>query len=234
MWSLVIAAAAAQQTCAPTTIGTLAQEPRPVVIVAGARKGSSTDAGRAWRLVKRLAAQGPVTVALEPVHRDQQAALDQWGQGHLPDEGLADRLGVADHWGFAADPFLRLITAHKSVGATVVAIGATPAVPARDELIPQPPAYMHVLADTMSGAPIPVELEGRFMAMVARHDHLLATAAIQSWSGDGALVIVADRLHVEGGKGVSWQAGLLQSAPVHNVLLARSDTPCFTGDLTLR
>jgi hypothetical protein len=115
-----------------------------------------------------------------------------------------------------------------------VAAGVAPSLPPEGTIAPQPPAYIHVLGPPMGEHPVPVELEARYLSMVAYTDHRVALRAVEAWNGQGSLVILADRLHVEGGKGISWQAGLLTEAPVHSVMLKQSDSPCYAGDLHLR
>ena len=222
------------QTCAPTSVGQLAAEASPAVYVLGERKGMPADPGRAYRLVKKLAQRGPVRLVVQAVPVGQQAVLDDWAAGKLPDELLIQRLGIAESWGFSGEPYRRLVMAEKALGVDVVAGGVPVEVPAADAIVPQPSGYIHVLAETMSGAAVPVGLEGRFLSTVAWIDHRVAARALDGWTGEGALVVVADRLHVEGAKGIGWQLERMQPAPVHNVLLKRSDTPCYAGDLTLR
>jgi hypothetical protein len=97
-----------------------------------------------------------------------------------------------------------------------------------------PPLYMHALADTFGEGPIPVELEARFVEQVAWIDHQLATKAFESWNGQGFLVVLVDRLHVQGGLGVQWQLDRLSDVPVSAALLAEAGTRCVEADRILR
>ena len=78
-----------------------------------------------------------------------------------------------------------------------------------------------------------MELESRFTSFVAAMDHRLAQGAISSWNGQGTLVIVVDRYHVEGGLGVQWQARQLTEVPVVSAMLANAGSLCFAGDALL-
>jgi hypothetical protein len=48
------------------------------------------------------------------------------------------------------------------------------------------------------------------------------------------LVILADRLHVEGGLSISCQAQRMTEAAVVPVLLAKAETPSYAGDKVWR
>jgi hypothetical protein len=84
----------------------------------------------------------------------------------------------------------------------------------------------------MAGHFMPVPLEAEFVQTVTWMDHRLARAAIEGWKGKGYLVIVADRTHVEGGKGIGWQAQRLTDAPVTTVLLSGPGS-CYDKDAYL-
>ena len=233
MLLLALSLSASAQECELTSLGRLAKEPSPAVFVLGERKGTAPDQKRALKLVKKLRNNGPVTLALQAVPASSQSVLDAWEQGQVLDEQLGSKLGIYTHYGHAPDRHDALVRA-KQLGVEVVAVGVAPEQPPEGVIAPQPPAYIHVLGPPMGASPVPVELEARYLAMVAWSDHRIAKQAIDAWNGQGSLVILADRLHVEGDKGVSWQASLMTEAPVHTVLLKRSDSPCYTGDLHLR
>ena len=81
---------------------------------------------------------------------------------------------------------------------------------------------------------MPAELETRFVEQVAWIDHQLATKALEGWSGEGFLVVLVDRLHVQGGLGVAWQLERLTETPVSAALLADAGTRCVESDRILR
>jgi hypothetical protein len=67
---------------------------------------------------------------------------------------------------------------------------------------------------------------------MAWRDYALAQGAIASWDGKGYLVVVVGRMHVEGSKGVAWQARQLTGAPISAyVLVPGPNPPCHEGDL---
>ncbi len=231
MWLLHLALA--QAGCTPTSIGQLATQAPPSVLVLGERRGIAQDVRRATKLAKKLSKRGPVTVALQAVPVELQEALDAHAAGRLTDEQLLAKIDLPTHWGFDVGAYDKLLLSGATLGFDLVAVGVPPEPAAEGVVVPLPPAYMHVLGDTMGEHPVPVEMEGRFSALVAHTDHRVAARAIEAWDGQGYLLIVADRLHVEGAKGISWQASLLTEYPASSVLLDASDTPCYSGDLVL-
>jgi len=215
--------------CSQTSLTELATIPSPAVFVLGERRGTHPDLARASRLVARLRSSGePVTVALDVVSADKQPVLDRYADGQVPSVDLPALLDWAAITGFPYDPYQKLLTA-AAYGSEVLAVGV-PTEPKPTSIpVPIPPGYIAVLQDGMSGHYMPVALESRFVQMVTWKDFRIARTAIEAWNGDGYLVIVADRTHVEGGKGVGWQAQRLTDAKVHTILL---DGPaaCYDKD----
>lgn len=233
MWISLWLAHAAHANCTLSTVGQVSQQPAPSVLVLGVRRGVPQDARRAWSIVKKVSKRGPVTLAMQAAPVSAQPAIDAYGEGQLTEEQLAQKLSLRETWGFDIPGDHKLLQAGRS-GVQVVAVGVPPIPPPADTIVPMPPAYMHILGDPMGDSPVPVELEGRYTAMVAYIDHRVAARAIEAWSEQGTLVIVADRLHVEGSKGISWQAALLTQHPSVPVVLKASQTPCYTGDTVLK
>ncbi len=231
MWFLL--AQLAHGACTPTTVGQLAAQPDPSVFVLGERRGVSQDVNRAYKLGKKLAKRGQVTLALQAVPVGLQEALDAHAAGHLTDEQLLAKVNLPVTWGFDVPAYSKLLFAGRTLGWKLVAVGVPPEPVPEGVIVPLPPAYMHVLGDTMGENPVPVELEGRFSAMVAYTDHRVALRAVEAWDQHGFLLVLADRLHVEGAKGISWQMSLLTEVPASSVLLEASETPCYSGDLVL-
>jgi hypothetical protein len=117
------------------------------------------------------------------------------------------------------------------VVATEVSLGTRrPA----DTPIAVPPLYMNTLADAMGDGVMPPELEARFVEQIAWIDHQIAATALAGWDGSGFLVILVDRLHVQGGLGVQWQLGQLTEVPIHAALLADAGTRCVAADQILK
>lgn len=192
----------------------------PAVLVLGVRQGTQPDLWRVGQVVKRLVSNGePVTLALQAVHAEKQPVLDDYASGKLDPSDLPGLLQWSRNSGFPFRPYERLVTG-SLLGARVLAIGGPPMPRPANAEVPSPPGYLEVLYDGMAGYPMPPTLESRFVRYVGWQDHELAQAALTNWDGAGVLVIVADRLHVEGGKGVQWQAQRLTEHPVHGVVLA--------------
>jgi len=97
-----------------------------------------------------------------------------------------------------------------------------------------PPVYIHALADALGEGPMPPELESRFVEQVAWIDQQLASKALESWNGQGFLVVLVDRLHVQGGLGVEWQLARMTETPVSAALLADAGARCVESDRVLR
>lgn len=221
--------ASASDACTPVGLGKALSEPAPAVFVLGERKGTQPDLLRAERVVRRLARRGSVTLALEAVHRSQQPVLDRYAAGEFVPADLPGLLGWKSHWGFDFAPYQRLVTAAVD-GIEVVAVGLdVEARPTEEAQVQVPPGYTHVLIDAMGQNAMRPELAMDFASWMAWRDHALASAALEAWNGEGYLVILADRLHVEGGKGVGWQLGRLTDVPVHELLLADAGA-CYPGD----
>ncbi len=215
--------------CTPIALSELATTPAPAVFVLGERRGTQPDLARATRLVGRLRATGEaVTVALQAVSHDLQPVLDRYADGSIPTDALPDELNWGSRWGFPWAPYRPLVTGALH-GDTVVGIGHEPAPQPNGTAVPRAPGYARILADAMSGHPMPAELEGRFVQMVSWLDHRMARSAAHGWSNDGYLVVVVDRLHVEGAKGVPWQLQRMVEAPVIPVLLGDPGA-CYPQD----
>lgn len=199
------------------------------VLVLGERHGAQPDLRRAWRVVRRLARRGRVTVALEAVHEDNQSVLDRYAAGDVRERALPESLRWERTWGFDWAAYRRLVTASK-VGARVVAAGLTlgPA-PAEAELV-IPDGYDALLADAMAGHEMPDDMAARFVRSMVWRDRRIAELAVQGWDGEGVLVIVTGRGHIEGGLGVPFQLVDLTQAPVVSVVLDDADAACLEGD----
>lgn len=217
--------AAIAGTCTQSTVPEVALIPAPAVLVLGERMGTAPDLPRATRLVRKLAAREPVTLGLQIVPSSKQQVLTRYDQGELAPELLEQELG----WkGFPFAPYARLL----SLDVDTLALGVPVEAKPEGQPVPLPRAYGRFLADGMSGHPMPADLEAEFAQMVAWVDLRIALNAIESWDGQGYLVIVADRTHVEGGNGIGWQAQRLTEAPVHTVLLGDAGA-CYDGDTYL-
>lgn len=226
-------ASAQTPSCEKIGLPDLLQIEAPAVLVLGERKGMWPDLLRAERLVARLNTRDAVTLALEAVSPDKQPVLDAFeaGEGRLSE--LPELLEWGASWGHAWSSYQGLFQYGQS-GVEFVGIGHPPSLRPAEVPIPLPPGYLYVLLDAMGEHALPVDLEPRFVQTVAWRDYQLAKTAIEQWSGEGYLLILADRLHVEGSLGIGFQAQRMTDAAVHNVLLANAQTPCYAGDMVWR
>lgn len=222
---MILLSAALASPCTQSTVPFVVDIQAPAVVVLGERMGMSPDVPRAAKIVKTLKKKGPVTLGVQIVPAEKQPVLDRFNKGELPAVLLESEL----HWtGFPYAPYSKLF----ATGVPVHALGV-PVEPKPDETpVPLPRGYARFLTDGMSGHPMPADLESDFAQLVAWIDMRVALQAIESWNGEGFLVILADRAHVEGGQGVSWQAQRLTEAPVHTVLLSGAGA-CYQGDTYL-
>ena len=116
----------------------------------------------------------------------------------------------------------------------LVAAGVDPVARPAGQQAPIPPGYALVLVGAMREHPVPVDLEGGFAQTVAWNDFRIAANSVAGWNGRGYLVIVADLFHVEGGRGIAWQAERLATAPVHSFVLSGAELACLPGDRVWR
>jgi uncharacterized iron-regulated protein len=232
---LVGAALAATGECEPIGMKDVMDVPAPAVIVLGERHGTQPDLARAARVVRKLAKRGPVTLALESVHEKYQSVLDDYSVGHVTLEHLPGQLDWSNSWGFGWRPYQPLVTA-ADLEVKVVAAGNDLGPPPADApQFPIPSGYMQILADAMADHLVPVELHDRFVRSMAWYDFRIADDALSHWDGNGWLVIVAGRGHIEGGKGVTWQVA--QQKPdvkVAGFVLGWADPICYRGDRVWR
>jgi uncharacterized iron-regulated protein len=232
LWLTTLASAQAP-TCELVGMKDLASIAAPAVLVLGERKGMWPDLIRAERLLHALKREHPVTLAIQAVHPDKQPVLDRYVDGNTALGDLPDLLAFSTHWAHPWTSYQTLISTGET-GVDLVALGHEPELRPPEQELPLPPGYVHVMLDAIGEHALPVDLEPRFVQTVAWSDHRMAKTAIEAWDGQGYLVILADRMHVEGGLGISWQASRLTEASVHSVLLANAQTPCYAGDKVWR
>jgi hypothetical protein len=185
---------------------------------------------RAAKVARALRATGkPVTLAVQDFPETHQRQLDDFVDGKL----TSDQLFKAMQWpaDYPTTPYAKLldVSAH---GIDVVAVGVKSGADAMPGEVEVPAGYDDVLVNAAGTvAPWPPQIDGDIARTMAWADLRIARRAQQAWRGEGYLVIVVDRTRVEGGKGVGWQAEKLQSAPVHEFVLAWGGRPpCYDGD----
>ncbi|MCA9490384.1 MAG: ChaN family lipoprotein [Myxococcales bacterium] len=231
LWTL--ASVALADGCTKTSVGKLTILPEPGVLVLGDRKGTVPDLKRAKAIVSKLSRRGPVTVALQAFRLgEHQPALDALAEGRMTVDQIPSAVDWENTWGFPFEAYAPLLSL-AGPDVHLVGIGQPYQPLPDDQTVPLPPGYIHILSDAMSDAPIPVDLETPYVAEVAWADHRFAKAAIDAWDGKGTLVIVVDRMHVEGGLGVGWQAQRLTGSPVVQAMLANGESRCYAGDQLL-
>ena len=231
MWLGWLTAAALAQvpTCEKVGMAQIADLQAPAVVVLGERRGIWPDLLRAERLIHRLKRDHAVTLALEAVHTDKQPVLDQYTDGKIALSDVPELTGWGEYWGIPWASYQGVVSTG-AVGVDLIAMGVDAQLRPAEDTVPLPPGYVHVLLEAVGEHAVPVELESQFVQTVAWKDYRMAANAIEKWNGEGVLVVLADRLHVEGGMGVQWQAQLLTQSPVSSVLLADGNTPCYPGD----
>ncbi|MFT4622796.1 MAG: hypothetical protein ACI8PZ_001452 [Myxococcota bacterium] len=229
MFALLLMTAAWSQTCDHVTAADIVAVQPPAVIVLGVRPGTQPDLWRAGRMAKRLSRTSPITLAIDAVPAEQQSVLDRYAEGAVLPGDLPDLLDWEATNGFDWAPHRPLVTA-ATWAARVVAIGHEWSRRPADAILPLPTSYMFVLGEAFGDAPVPVAWEPRLVEMMAWRDHRMTATALAGWDGRGFLVIVADRFHVEGGKGVSYQASRMTDHPVHAFLVGDAGAHCWPED----
>jgi len=215
--------------CETVNLKDILAVPAPAVIVLGERHGVRGDLNRAMRVARGLGEPDEITIALEAVHHSYQGVLDRFAAGGSETADLPHLLEWEASWGYPYRAYEPLITA-SSMYMDVVAAGLDLGARPDDEGVPIPPRYIEILRDAMSGHEVPIAKESQFVQAMAWRDHRIAELALQGWDGEGYLVVVVGRGHVEGGKGVQWQAARLTSVPVEAFVLAWASAPCYPGD----
>jgi uncharacterized iron-regulated protein len=231
----LIASAWADEGCTKIGKGSVLSVAAPAVIVLGERHGTQPDLQRAQSVVYRLQKRAEVTLALEAVHARYQSTLDSWADGRMTPEALPESLAWETSWGFPWKPYEALVTAAVWGGVRkVVGVGLDLGPPPPEAEFPVPTGYMALLADSMAGHEVAAAQQERFVRSMAWRDYSIAHSAVEAWNGEGYLVIVAGRGHVEGGKGIPWQADHMVRVPVHSFVLAWADPPCYDDDKVWR
>lgn len=201
----------------------------PAIVVLGERRATSPDTWRARRVVSHLRGIAPVTLALDVVPEDRQAVLDRYADGEIEGAALPGALAWSD-LGWPWRPYEPLVTGALH-GVDVIAAGPTEAAPPPWKSFPVPQGYAAVWGDAVVGPPVPKSWEQHVSRAAAWQDYQIALLATRVWSGQGYLVIVADRARVEGSHGLVWQLEQLQKGPVKPFVLAWGVSPaCYPGD----
>jgi uncharacterized iron-regulated protein len=221
--------------CSEVAIETFVDVEAPAVFVLGERHGDASDMIKAWRVVKRLRKTGkPVRVALEAVHESNQGVLDQHAAREVRTGRLPEALRWDETWGFAWVPYKRLVASGKK-GVEVRAAGLDLGPKPDDREVELPEGYAEHLMAKMAGMhhQMSPEIMGRFPTSMAWRDFRIGELAISDWSGEGYLVVLTGRGHVEGSWGTNWQLAKLTDAPVHSVVLGHEGAACLEGDRLL-
>ncbi|MCB9674162.1 MAG: ChaN family lipoprotein [Alphaproteobacteria bacterium] len=224
-------AAALAHTCEDVGLEEIVARGAPAVIVLGERHGSKTDMKRALSVVQSLADKGPVTLAMEAVHESNQGVLDAFAKGDVKAGALPAELKWSETWGFPWKPYKKLVTSSKN-GVTVIAAGLDLGPKPEEREIEVPEGYDAFLKESMGAHAhqMSEEVQARFATSMAWRDFRIAELAATPWNGEGYLVVLAGRGHLEGGLGTNWQLPKLVEAPVFSVVLNHEDARCLEGD----
>lgn len=225
-WLALLVPLVVASPCEQVDLRDIVAVPPPAVVVLGVREGTQPDLYRASRAVYRLRQHAPVRLTLAAVSAEQQPVLDDYADREIEPEDLEVALDWKASQGFPFPPYARLL-AHARHGVDVLGLEQDPTGPRE---VPVPAGYADVLRDAMAGYDAPPTVEADLMRYIAWRDHQLASRAVRGWDQEGYLVVVVDRAHVEGGKGVSWQVEQLVDVPVHAFVMAWAGAPCFAGD----
>lgn len=228
VWLLTVAVA---HECEDVSLDELAAISGPAVLVLGERHGSKPDMKRAHRLVKALVARGPVQLGMEAVHESNQAVLDAYANGEVRSGKLSSALQWEETWGYAWQPYKKLVFSGRK-GVRVRAAGLDLGPKPDDRDVELPDGYREVLMASLGahGEEMPEHIKERFPTSMAWRDFRIAELSAEGWSGEGYLVVLTGRGHVEGGRGTNWQLAKLVDAPVHSVVLAHEGARCEAGD----
>lgn len=222
----------AQAACPTTSVQALVdQVEAPAIVVLGERHGHRRELKRAARVVEAFAARGPVTVALEAVRGERQEAVEAFAD-HGRRCRLKRDLDWKETWGYRYGAYWRTLRQGRDgvrlVGAGL-ALGPAPA----GKAIAIPDGYEEQLAEAMEGHELPPDMKARFTRSMAWRDLRIGELAVAGWDGEGVLIILTGRGHVEGGRGTPWQLRRQVQVPVHAALLDAEDAECPAGNPAL-
>jgi hypothetical protein len=230
MTLLLALATAWAGTCTEIDAGDILAVTPPAVIVLGERPGVARDGRRARRVVRKLNAIAPTTLAIEVIDETLQPTLDRYSRGEIPTERLDVQLEWEQRVGLPYSAYSPVLTSAVD-GVKVVGIGSDTWNPPEDMNVPVSPAYLEVLRDTMGTGFMPRAAEGPFLRFVSWRDHELARRSLEAWNGSGYLVILSHRSRIEGGYGIPFQLHGLTDANIDSFVLAwGGEPPCYDGD----
>lgn len=209
--------------CTPTTREQLAAVEGPAILVLGERHGDRRELKQAAKIVKALARTTPVTVALEAVAESQQGVVDRLERGELRARQVEAAADWEQTWGHLFAAYRPLLALD---GVDFVAAGP-PLGEALDDAaeIPVPEAYDDKLQHVAIAHGMSADEVSDFSRKMAWRDLRIASLAVDGWSGEGVLVVVAGRGHVAEGLGIPWQLEQgLSDAPWTSALLGPGGT----------
>ena len=231
---MLILAAAWAHDCAEVDVATLAATPAPAVIVLGERHGEKADLKLALTLIRALQQRGPVTLAMEAVHERNQPVIDQFATGQIKPGKLEAALEWDETWGYSYAAYKKLVTGSRT-GIAVVGAGLALGPKPEDREVPMPDGYAEKLMKSIESHAhlMKPEVRERFPVSMTWRDFRIGELGVKSWSGQGYLVVLTGRGHVEGGEGTNWQLERMQDQPVYSALLAHDGALCEPGDRIL-
>jgi hypothetical protein len=201
----------------------------PAILVLGERRGMQPDLYRARRAASTLAQHHPTTMVIQGIPHKYQPVLDRYISGRLHPVDVPELLNWEAENGFPWSSYRQLMSVH-SQGVEVVAGGVQHTdIPAKTSF-PIAPGYIEVLRDVMSEHLMPFEYEQSFVQRVSWVDYQLSKMALSKWNGSGFLLVLADRMHVEGGYGLPYQLEKASGLPVHSIVLVPNPKRCYPGD----
>lgn len=218
-------------TCDEFQPSELAALQPPAIVVLGERHGDKSDMQRARQAIDELAMRGSVTLALEAVHEVNQPVLERFAAGEVKTGKLPAELDWSETWGFPWKPYKPLVTLSRR-GVTVVAAGLKLGPKPDDREVQIPEGYDAYLKEMMGahGASMAPDVAARFTTSMAWRDFRIAELAMNGWTGEGFLVVLTGRGHIEGSMGTNWQLEHLTEAPITSVVLGHEDARCNPGD----
>ena len=203
----------------------------PHIVVLGERHGVRRDLRKASKIIRRLAREGRVTVALEAVRARHQPALERLSNGEITASQVEGEVEWSKNWGHSFSAYRPVLTVK---GVRFVAAGPPLEKKPEHAEIPVPEEYDARLREVALGHGMSEDDVPGFSASMAWRDYRIAELALEHWDGAGFLVLVAGRGHVQGGRGITWQLDQgLSDTPWSSALLARGDQ-CNGGDRFLQ
>lgn len=220
------------------------------VVYVGERHDNATDHAAQYAVLDGLIARGePLALGLEMFQRPYQAPLDAWFRDELDEEEMLKRTEYEDRWGFNFDFYRPILDAAKAAGARVIALNAPkevtraiahgglqalapPQLGDLPELQLDNKAHRRMVEAELNQSHV-MERESldRYYAAQVVWDETMGQEVAKTMNAAKAprrMVVLAGRLHVQGGLGIPERAARRGARPWKSVIPVSPGDPLLS------